>query len=70
MVSALLKSISAQLKNHSATLYKTNILAEKPWALIDEEFEVQKLIFKRNNELVLSRCNTPLLLDQKVVLLS
>jgi len=55
MVSALLKSLSAQLKNHSATLDKTNILADKPWALIDEEFEVQKLIFKRNNELVLSR---------------
>jgi hypothetical protein len=55
MVSALLKSLSAQMKNHSATLDKTNILADKPWALIDEEFEIQKLIFKRNNELVLSR---------------
>ena len=55
MVSALLKSLSAQLKSYSETLDKTNILADKPWALIDEEFEVQKLIFKRNNELVLSR---------------
>jgi hypothetical protein len=55
MVSAFLKSITAQMKNHSATLDRTNILVDKPWALIDEEFEVQKLIFKRNQELVLSR---------------
>ena len=55
MVSALLQSLSAQLKSHTATLDKTNILAEKPWALIDDEYELQKLIFKRNGELVLSK---------------
>jgi hypothetical protein len=43
-----LKSIVKQLKNHSASLEKTSIFIDKPWALIDDEFEVQKMIFKRN----------------------
>ena len=55
MVSELLKSLSAQLKNYSATLDKTNILADKPWALIDGDSEVQKLIFQRDQSLVLSK---------------
>ncbi len=55
MISSFLKGVSSQLKNYSATLDQTNILADRPWALIDNEFEVQKLIFKRDGELVLSR---------------
>ncbi|MEN9400217.1 MAG: hypothetical protein RL632_1320 [Bacteroidota bacterium] len=55
MISSFLKGVSSQLKNYSATLDQTNILSDKPWALIDDEFEVQKLIFKRDGELVLSR---------------
>lgn len=50
-----LKSIVKQLKNHSATLDKTSILIDKPWALIDDEFEMQKLIFKKDKELILSK---------------
>lgn len=50
-----LKSIVKQLKNYSATLDKTSILIDKPWALIDDEFEMQKLIFKKNKELILSK---------------
>lgn len=50
-----LKSIVKQLRNYSATLDKTSILVDKPWALIDEEFEMQKLIFKKNKELILSK---------------
>lgn len=50
-----LKSIVKQLRNYSATLDKTSILIDKPWALIDEEFEMQKLIFKKNKELILSK---------------
>ncbi|WP_197463461.1 hypothetical protein [Cochleicola gelatinilyticus] len=34
---------------------KTSILIDKPWALIDEELEMQKLIFKKNKELILSK---------------
>jgi len=37
------------------SLNKTSILIDKPWAMIDEEFEMQKLIFKKNKELVLSK---------------
>ena len=55
MISSYLNNISAQLKNYSATIDKTNILADKPWVLIDENSEIQKLIFKRNNELILSK---------------
>ena len=47
-----LKSIVKQLKNYSSTLDKTSILIDKPWALIDDEFETQKLIFKKDKELI------------------
>lgn len=50
-----LKSIVKQLRNYSATLDKTLILIDKPWALIDDELEMQKLIFKKNKELILSK---------------
>jgi hypothetical protein len=50
-----LKSIVNQLKNYSATIDKTSILIDKPWALIDDEFEMQKLIFKKDKELILSK---------------
>lgn len=50
-----LKRIVKQLKNFSATLDKTSILIDKPWALIDDEFEMQKLIFKKDKELILSK---------------
>ena len=50
-----LKSIVKQLKNHSATLERTSIFIDKPWALIDDESEMQKLIFKSNKELILSK---------------
>jgi hypothetical protein len=50
-----LKSIVRQLKNHSATLERTSIFLDKPWALIDDELEMQKLIFKGNKELILSK---------------
>ncbi|MCX6244641.1 MAG: hypothetical protein NTU98_08035 [Bacteroidetes bacterium] len=50
-----LKSILPQLRNYSLTLDKTSILIDKPWALIDEEYELQKLIFKKDKELILSK---------------
>lgn len=50
-----LKSIVKQLRNYSASLDKTSILIDKPWALIDDEFEMQKLIFKKDKELILSK---------------
>lgn len=50
-----LKNVARQLSNHSTTLEKASIFLDKPWALLDEELEVQKLIFKKNKELILSR---------------
>lgn len=50
-----LKSVVGQLRKFSATLDKTAILVDKPWAMVDEEQQMQKLIFKKNNELILSR---------------
>lgn len=39
----------------SYSLKKKSILVDKPWALIDNDGEIQKLIFKKNNELILSK---------------
>lgn len=50
-----LESIVKQLRNFSATLDKTSILVDKPWALIDDEFEMQKFIFKKDKQLILSK---------------
>ena len=50
-----IKNVVKQLKKYSATLEKTSIFIDKPWALIDDEFEMQKLIFKKNKELILSK---------------
>lgn len=50
-----LKSFVKQLKNYSESLDKISILIEKPWAMIDEELEMQKLIFRKNKELLMSK---------------
>ncbi len=52
---AYLQHIVSDLKNFSKSLDKKAILIDKPWALIDSDFEVQKLIFKKNNELIMSK---------------
>ncbi len=43
------------LQNFSKSLNKNSILVDKPWALIDSDFEIQKLIFKKNKELIMSK---------------
>lgn len=50
-----LQNIVPLLRNFSESLDKTSILINKPWALIDEQNEVQKLIFKKDKELILSK---------------
>lgn len=50
-----LKSIVKQLQRFSLSLDMTFLLIDKPWALIDEEFEMQKLIFTKDKELILSK---------------
>ncbi len=43
------------LRNFSKTLDKKSIFVDKPWALIDSDLEIQKLIFKKNKELIMSK---------------
>ncbi len=43
------------LKNISKTLDKKSIFVDKPWSLIDSDLEIQKLIFKKNKELIMSK---------------
>lgn len=50
-----LKNISSRLKNYSQSLDKKSILLEKPWTMIDDDMEQQKLIFKKNHELIISK---------------
>ena len=50
-----LQHIVIGLRNYSKSLDKTAILIDKPWSLIDSDLEVQKLIFKRNKELIMSK---------------
>ncbi len=50
-----LQHLVIELKNYSKSLDKKSILIDKPWALIDSDFEIQKLIFKKNKELIMSK---------------
>lgn len=43
------------LRNISKSLDKKSILIDKPWALVDSDLEIQKLIFKKNKELIMSK---------------
>ncbi|HEY4787130.1 MAG TPA: hypothetical protein VIH57_13825 [Bacteroidales bacterium] len=52
---AYLQHLVVDLKNFSKSLDKKSILIDKPWALIDSDMEIQKLIFKKNNELIMSK---------------
>jgi len=51
----LLRYFVKSLAVSTASLKKKGILIEKPWALIDDDGEIQKLIFKRDKGLVLSK---------------
>jgi hypothetical protein len=42
-----LKNIVQELSSLSESLDKKSILVDKPWALIDSDLEIQKLIFKK-----------------------
>lgn len=50
-----LKMLVDELRHHSISLKKQSILVNKPWTMIDEENEMQRLIFESNNQLVISK---------------
>ena len=52
---AFLQHLIIELKNYSKSLDNQSILINKPWALIDSDLEIQKLIFKKNKELIMSK---------------
>lgn len=51
----LIKYFVKSLASSTLTLKKKGILIDKPWAFLDEEGEIQKLIFKKDNGLILSK---------------
>ena len=51
----ILKYYVNSFSNATMSLKKKGILIEKPWALVDEDGEIQKLIFKRDKGLILSK---------------
>ncbi len=50
-----LQNIVKELKQYSESLDKQSILVNKPWALVDSDLEIQKLIFKKDNQLIMSK---------------
>jgi len=51
----ILKYYVSLFSNATQSLKKKAIFIEKPWALIDDDGEIQKLIFKKDGGLVLSK---------------
>ncbi|MDD4408878.1 MAG: hypothetical protein PHC47_03450 [Clostridia bacterium] len=51
----ILKYFTNSLSNKTLSLKKKGVLIEKPWTLIDDDGEIQKLIFKRDKGLILSK---------------
>ena len=50
----LIKFYLNAIKSHSLSLNKMVILVNKPWVLVDHTGALQKLIFRKNGELILS----------------
>ena len=51
----ILRYFTNTLSNKTLSLKKKGLLIEKPWTLIDDDGEIQKLIFKRDKGLILSK---------------
>jgi hypothetical protein len=49
------ESLINSIKRHTHSLEKQSLFINEPWALVDNEMEVQKFIFKKGGELILSK---------------
>jgi len=49
-----INNLVPRLKDFSASLDKIEIFVDKPWVIVDDNQNIQKFIFKRNGELVMS----------------
>jgi hypothetical protein len=50
-----LKNILHDISKLSKRLDKQALFMDKPWALLDSDLKIQKLIFKKNKELIMSK---------------
>jgi hypothetical protein len=50
-----LQNLVKDLNKFSKSLNKKSLIVDKPWALVDSDLEIQKLIFKKNKELIMSK---------------
>jgi hypothetical protein len=55
MITAHFDRIVNQLRNYSKSLAIENIFVDKPWTIIDEDNEMQRLIFKKDRSLIMSK---------------
>jgi hypothetical protein len=51
----LINNILDQIQNYSTSISKKATFLDKPWALVDNEMEIQKLIFQKDKQLILSK---------------
>jgi len=51
----IIKYFLSNVKSSKESLEQKSVLVDKPWALIDDNGEIQKLIFTKDNRLILSR---------------
>ena len=51
----LIRHILKSIASTTLSLKKKSIFVEKPWALLDDDGEIQKLIFKKDGGLILSK---------------
>lgn len=54
-MSDFILNILDKVQQYSHSIQKQSMYTNKPWVLIDNDLEVQKMIFKNNNELILSK---------------
>lgn len=50
-----INNILDQIQNYNTSISKKATFLDKPWALVDNELEIQKLIFQKDKQLILSK---------------
>ena len=55
MITAHFDKIVRQLRNHSASLKMENIFVDKLWTIIDDDQEIQRLLFKQDRSLIMTK---------------
>ena len=53
MLQEILKDLQSSLKSYNQGLAKQNMLVEIPWTMVDGDLNIQRLIFRKNNTLMI-----------------